>query len=98
MKLYLRRKNRTGLFRKVADLDRRFIPMRLFRGCAIEALKRFEDAAREFEEAIRLSERGDAFPSGQPPRSRGRARDSRGLAPIPAAYFFGFSNSALYWP
>jgi eukaryotic-like serine/threonine-protein kinase len=48
-------------FRKVADLDRRFIPMHLFLGCALEGLEQFEDAAREFEEAIRLTDGGTLF-------------------------------------
>jgi len=60
--LYARRYDEAvAAFRKVADLDRRFIPMCLFLGCALEGLKRFEDAAREFEEAIRLSEGGTLF-------------------------------------
>jgi serine/threonine protein kinase/tetratricopeptide (TPR) repeat protein len=60
--LYARRYDEAvAAFRKVADLDRRFIPRHLFLGCAFEGLKRFEDAAREFEEAIRLSEGGTLF-------------------------------------
>jgi eukaryotic-like serine/threonine-protein kinase len=60
--LYARRYDEAvAAFRKVADLDRRFIPRHLFLGCALEGLKRFEDAAREFEEGIRLSEGGTLF-------------------------------------
>jgi hypothetical protein len=38
--------------------------MRLFLGCALEGLKQFEDAAREFEEASRLSAGGKSVPTG----------------------------------
>lgn len=48
-------------FRKVAELDRGFIPMHFFLGCALEAAGRMDDAAAELGEAVRLSGGGTLY-------------------------------------
>ena len=48
--------------------------MRLFLGCALEGLNQFEDAAREFEKASRLSAGGTLFRAS---RARAHARAGR---------------------
>jgi tetratricopeptide (TPR) repeat protein len=60
--LYSRRfEEAIASFRKTAELDRRFIPMHFFYGCALEELGRWDEAAAEFEEAIRLSGGGTLY-------------------------------------